>query len=802
MHLLSLILVTLLGGEPAIDDFRYVDAASARTAWVAGEASPPVEVVEEDRPVMRLKAPFATQSKLRRVVVDRRVQLDLNASGGFELEAAIDDPQSIGSLTLYFRSGDGWYSASSPVAAKGWQTFRFAKTSFGTEGTPAGWGKIDGIRLAFWRAPGAEVRDSAVRVRRLAATWQPIVFVLPGKKAFKNESEHRSVRDVVRTIAALLEGLGLGADELEEDAVSIESLGQRRLVILPNNPTLSNGCAEALTRFVGSGGKLIVCYALPSRLGATLGFGNPKWVGQQRPGQFAEMRFEADDIAGLPKSVRQASWNITAAEPAGQGARVIGRWYDDAGHPTGHAAMLLSDRGAFLSHVMLSDDPNGKRRLLAAVLGHLDPSLWKQMAQAELDRADHVGHCSSLDEMARYVKKASPAAVKQFDEAQQTLERAKRQFGQGDFVATAELARAAHDALAKAYLVATPSLPHEGRAMWNHSGTGVYPGDWDRSAKLLAQNGFNMILPNMLWGGSALYASDLLPRSAAFTQYGDQIEQCCAAAKKHGLEVHVWKVNYNLGTAPKEFVEKLRREGRTQVTVKGEPFDWLCPSHPENQKLERESMLEVVRKYPVDGLHFDYIRYPGPECCYCEGCRGRFEAESGRKVSDWPKECHSGARKEEYNNWRCRQITNLVAAVSREARQLRSGLKISAAVFGSYPSCREWVAQDWVAWVKAGYLDFLCPMDYSASDAEFSSLVRNQMKLIDGRVPLYPGIGATATGIALTADRVVGQIQQARSLGAAGFTIFNLEPGTAASIVPGVGLGVGAERAIPPHRTP
>ena len=75
-------------------------------------------------------------------------------------------------------------------------------------------------------------------------------------------------------------------------------------------------------------------------------------------------------------------------------------------------------------------------------------------------------------------------------------------------------------------------------------------------------------------------------------------------------------------------------------------------------------------------------------------------------------------------------------------------------------------------------------------------------KLIEGRVPIYPGIGATATGIALTADRVVGQIHHARELGVAGFTIFNFEPGTAVAIVPGVGLGAGAERAVPPHRNP
>ncbi len=212
------------------------------------------------------------------------------------------------------------------------------------------------------------------------------------------------------------------------------------------------------------------------------------------------------------------------------------------------------------------------------------------------------------------------------------------------------------------------------------------------------------------------------------------------------------------------------------MSFDGKPFDWLCPSHPENRKLELESMLEVARKYPVDGLHFDYIRYPGPECCYCDGCRRRFEAESGRPVTDWPKECYSGGRKEEYNDWRCRQITALVAVVSREAKKIRPGLKISAAVFGSYPGCRQWVAQDWPEWIKAGYLDFVCPMDYTESDAAFTGLVRNQTKLAEGRMPVYAGIGATSSSSTLMPDRVVGQIHLARSLGAAGFVIFNFEP--------------------------
>jgi uncharacterized lipoprotein YddW (UPF0748 family) len=218
--------------------------------------------------------------------------------------------------------------------------------------------------------------------------------------------------------------------------------------------------------------------------------------------------------------------------------------------------------------------------------------------------------------------------------------------------------------------------------------------------------------------------------------------------------------------------------------------------------LELDSMLEVARKYEVDGLHFDYIRYPDGDHCYCDGCRKRFEAESGRPVARWPADCRSGSRREEYATWRCRQITRLVEAVHREAKKLRPSIKISAAVFGDYPGCRSGVGQDWLAWIDAGYLDFVCPMDYTESDLGFETLVSNQLKRIGGRVPVYPGIGATATRLALSADRVVGQITIARKLGAGGFTIFNLDRATLSEIAPGVGLGAAAQKAVPPHRAP
>jgi uncharacterized lipoprotein YddW (UPF0748 family) len=302
----------------------------------------------------------------------------------------------------------------------------------------------------------------------------------------------------------------------------------------------------------------------------------------------------------------------------------------------------------------------------------------------------------------------------------------------------------------------------------------------------LDENGFTKIFPNMLWGGVAHYASDILPRSETFKKYGDQIAQCCEAAHRHSLEVHVWKVNFNLLNAPKAFVEKMRSQRRLQVSAQGKSQNWLCPSNPKNQQLELDSMLEVVKKYPVDGLHFDYIRYPDDRHCYCDGCRRRFESDSGKKVSDenWPEECYSGPRKQEYRDWRCQQITNLVATVHREAKKIRPGIQISAAVFGAYPGCRDSVGQDWLRWVKDGDLDFLCPMNYTTNNNEFSGLVRTQLKQIGGRIPILPGIGATATNISMSPEQITDQIQLARSLGAAGFTLFDFTPKTAQKIIP------------------
>ena len=793
--LICLVGICLANDAQVIDSFDYRTDAQAQRVWKDNADrgdSQRVAVSEEDgRSVLEIIAPFASQSRLERVYIDRSVDLNLAGVGEFNLEILSTEPRAAGRISLYFHSGNGWYAAGRGLDSARWQPLRFSKAAFTIEGEPTGWHKIDAIRIAVWRGQAV---DYQVRLRGLEAVAHDVALVIPSAS---RGGEFRTAQQTAETVGEMLAELGLGSDAVEDEAIVNGALGQRQVAILAYNPGISPQATEGLVRFVEQGGKVLLCYQLPSELGKVLGFGEPTYHRPERPAQFAEIRFDATDIEGIPASVRQASWNITAAKPTDHHARVIAQWYDDAGEPAGQPAMLLSDRGAFFSHIILRDDRDRKKRMLAGILGHLAPGLWKHMADHALQSGVQVGHCQDYDSLVHFLHGSQSGAVsEQLETAQQLLMTARQRVDGENYPQAVTLASEVHEHLVKAYLLAQPSKALEGRAFWNHTGTGAYDGDWDRTAKELTEAGFNMVLPNMLWGGRAHYASDVLPRSTTFEKYGDQIAQCVAAARKYGLQVHVWKVNWNLSGAPQDFVVRMRRERRNQVSVDGKDHDWLCPSHPENFQLELTSMLEVARKYEVDGLHFDYIRYPDRDKCYCAGCRARFEEQTGKKVANWPDDCYAGPLRDIYAQWRCDQITRLVKAVHDEAKRLRPEIEISAAVFGAYPSCRESVAQDWPAWVKAGYLDFVCPMDYSQSDLEFTALVTNQLKLVNGRIPVYPGIGQWR----LSDDRTVGQIFHARALGAPGFTIFDLSRESVQSAVPAVGLSVGREKATTPHR--
>ena len=708
-------------------------------------------------------------------------------------------------------------------------------------------------------------------------------IILPTAGDGVKQADVGYARSTSKRLTRMLAGIGLAADTIEEAALIKEStrgtgpratggagssrgtaphatVQKRRLLILPMNAAVSLQTAAYLKDFVASGGKLLVTYSLAEEVAQLLQLRQTQWLREEHPGQFASIHLNAPEVQGMPASVRQASWNITVAEPTAPQTKVIGYWYNAKGENTGLPALLLGESGAFFSHVFLPDDIQRKKLLLAALLGHLVPEFRRAIAKKALDDTSKIGHTQQHEALAKFVERSTNSdAIAALRTGHDLVEQARAAYAREAYNEVISTARAGRDALSKAYFLSHTNVAvealrgtgprttgkngveasrgtgprttgqsgledlrgtgprttgksglREGRAVWNHSGLGAYPGDWERSAKELADAGVNMLIPNMAWAGVAHYPSAFLPPSETFTRYGDQVEQCVQAARQHGLEVHIWKITWNLEDAPKEFIEKMRAAGRTQVSATGEPLNWLCPSHPENVKLELNVLLEIVENYDVDGVQLDYIRYPGAHACYCEECRKRFVLATQTEIDDWPasvlpkgisvgETSRSRFLRNAYTEWRVQQITRLVRLLHKRARELKPDIKISAAVFGGYPACVTSIGQDWVAWAKAGYLDFVCPMNYTEDTTYFTNLLENQLALLPKGFTIYPGIGATATNSLLTADAVVGQIYLARLLGAAGWTIFDYSVDISDTVLPAIRMGIGARPAEPPH---
>lgn len=775
-----------------VDDFL---SSQPTSAWKPMAESEPVSVVEiEGKKALRMRCNFQG-TRMDRASWDCDLKLDLTMCKGLQFLFFCRDTSPVAYFTMYLHSGNGWYRAPFDAPSSGeWSSIKIYKDATGIEGQPAGWSQIDTIRVSAWRGQDTDTEFYIAAMGTFGAGGK--IIVIRGDSAARQTSnELDAIKKYTSVITDLLDRAGLSHIVLSDLDITPERLAGIKLIILPYNPIVPDKLVNDVTAFLQAGGKLISCYTLPKRLAQMVGIRIGSHVRQEYQGQFASIRSSKNALQGMPSITKQASWNIRDIFPIEGRSHVAAWWFNDKDQSTGKAAIVSSPNGIFLTHVLMSDDSSGKLRLLLAMIGNLVPELWRDAAQGCLDRIGCLGPYDGYDS----AKNGITGIASGDHRAMEALDRAESNHNQSTNLLSASkyseaivAAEKSHGFLIDAYCMAQKPLPGEHCAFWCHSAFGVTGMSWDEAIRLLAENGFTAILPNMLWGGVAFYNSNVLPVAPAVGEKGDQIDLCVTACKKYGVQCHVWKVNYNMGWATdKSFVAKIKAQGRTQVSYDGSSNDrWLCPSHPDNQKLEIDSMLEVVHKYDVDGVHFDYIRYPGNEGCFCEGCQERFERDIGKKLSNWPA-CirDNNELNDKWLDFRRRQITHVVAAVAEKARKIKPDIKISAAVFRNWPVDRNTIGQDWKLWCDRGYLDFVCPMDYTASSSHFQRMIEQQITWV-GKVPCYPGIGLSVWSDSEDISKLIEQINITRRLATGGFTIFNYGVTEANKVLPLLGKGI------------
>ena len=248
----------------------------------------------------------------------------------------------------------------------------------------------------------------AVLVSASAETSSPIVLVegTYGMKAVPREAQ--GVKHYYRTVADCLQRAGLSFRTITDEEAARGKLPTKGLVILTYNPRLAPGEAERLADFVERGGKVVVFYSANRRLLDALGMRCRAHVVQKERGDFAALSFRRSVLPGAPRLVKQASWNILLAEPAGPAVKVAAVWLNREGKETGRPALLVGPRGAFFSHVLLADDPEGKVQMMLALVGRFLPGAWSRAVQVLLKEAREWGKRASRSRAASMWPRRSP----------------------------------------------------------------------------------------------------------------------------------------------------------------------------------------------------------------------------------------------------------------------------------------------------------------------------------------------------------------------------------------------------------
>jgi uncharacterized lipoprotein YddW (UPF0748 family) len=194
-----------------------------------------------------------------------------------------------------------------------------------------------------------------------------------------------------------------------------------------------------------------------------------------------------------------------------------------------------------------------------------------------------------------------------------------------------------------------------------------------------------------------------------------------AHASTPRIEVHAWLNTFFTGDSG--YVYSLHNKAWGLRSNTGAKSGFLDPGVPDVLTYTHKIFMDVAKNYDVDGLHMDYVRYPGPEWGYNPQAVALFMSQTGATATPAPED-------EAWKAWRRGRVTAFVRDLHADLMRVKPNVKLSGALiaFGGAPAtAADWpltsaygsVFQDWYGWLANRYIDFGVPMNY---DSDWDSL--------------------------------------------------------------------------------
>ncbi|PYS99473.1 MAG: hypothetical protein DMF63_11475 [Acidobacteria bacterium] len=220
----------------------------------------------------------------------------------------------------------------------------------------------------------------------------------------------------------------------------------------------------------------------------------------------------------------------------------------------------------------------------------------------------------------------------------------------------------------------------------------------------------------------AVYRSQLEPWSEFLTgemgkpQDFDPLEFVVSEAHKRGILVHAWFNPYRAyhPSARTMSDDHVARRKPTAVRQYGR-YMWLDPTSPEAQRHSLDVIEDVVRRYDVDGVHFDDYFYPYAEN---DAAGHAIEFPDDTNWAEYQKTDGKLSR----DDWRRSNVNSFIEAVGRAIKKIKPDVVYGISPFGIWqPVPEKGIAgfnayaelyADSRKWLQDGTVDYLSPQFY------------------------------------------------------------------------------------------
>ena len=292
----------------------------------------------------------------------------------------------------------------------------------------------------------------------------------------------------------------------------------------------------------------------------------------------------------------------------------------------------------------------------------------------------------------------------------------------------------------------------------------------DRAAQLK----LNAIIFQVRPACDALYASQIEPWSEYITgtmgeapaPFYDPLAFAVEQAHLRGLELHAWFNPYRARHLPAKTPASANHISRThpQLVRHYGKYLWLDPGEKEVQDYSLSVVMDVVKRYDIDGVHFDDYFYPYKE------------NDSAGNELDFPDDSswqRFGARgKLDRDDWRRENVNTLIWNVYKSIKATKPWVKFGVSPFGiwrpgtppqikGYDSYARLYA-DSRKWLASGWVDYLAPQLYwgiEPPDQSFPVLLKWWAAQNRKSRHVWPGMDTTKANNKWKPEEILNQIR-------------------------------------------